>query len=105
MSEVSLYCIATTQYLPENFMSTATITQAQSKGLRHQFRDTARKVRAFAIELYAAHGGWFVHDAAQPASVAARASRKVRSQLLSLATQAESHSPALSAELRNLASN
>jgi hypothetical protein len=86
-------------------MSTATITQAQDKGLRHQFAETARNVRAFAIELYAAHGGWFVHDAAQPASVAARASRQVRKQLLSLAADAESHSPALSAELRNLASN
>ena len=86
-------------------MSTATITQAQGKGLRHQILDAARKVRHFAIELYAAHGGWFVHDAAQPASVAARASRATRRQLLSLAAQAESHSPALSAELRNLASN
>jgi hypothetical protein len=86
-------------------MSTATITQAQSKGLRHQFLETVRSFRDFAIELYAAHGGWFVHDAAQPASVAARASRTTRRQLLSLAAQAESHSPALSAELRNLASN
>jgi hypothetical protein len=105
MSEVSLYCIATTRNLSENFMSTATITQAQDKGLRHQFAETARNIRDFAIELYAAHGGWFVHDAAQPASVAARASRTTRRQLLSLAAQAESHSPALSAELRNLASN
>ena len=54
---------------------------------------------------YAAHGGWFVHDAGQPASVAiARATQKSRRQLLSLAAAAETHSPALSAELRNLAS-
>jgi hypothetical protein len=46
-----------------------------------------------------------VHDAGQPASVAiARATQKSRRQLLSLAADAESHSPALSAELRNLAS-
>jgi hypothetical protein len=86
-------------------MSIATITQAQDKGLRHQFVETARSIRAFAIELYAAHGGWFVLDAAQPASVAARATRQSRRELLSLAQDAESHSPALSAELRNFASN
>ena len=86
-------------------MSAATITQAQDKGLRHQFADSIAKVRDFAIELYAAHGGWFVHDAGQPASVAiARATQKSRRQLLSLAADAESHSPALSAELRNIAS-
>jgi hypothetical protein len=86
-------------------MSTATITQAQDKGLRHQFADTLNKLRDFAVELYAAHGGWFVHDAGQPASVAvARATQKSRRQLMSLAADAESHSPALSAELRNLAS-
>jgi hypothetical protein len=86
-------------------MSTATITQAQGKGLRHQFAETVRNIRDFAVELYAAHGGWFVHDAAQPASVAiARATQKSRRQLLSLAADAELHSPALSAELRNFAS-
>jgi hypothetical protein len=89
-------------------MSTVTITQTQKerelRGLRHQFADSVAKIRHFAIELYAAHGGWFVHDAAQPASVAARASRHARRELLSLAADAESHSPALSAELRNFAS-
>jgi hypothetical protein len=86
-------------------MSTATITQAQNKGLRQQMADSFGKIRDFAVELYAAHGGWFVHDAGQPASVAiARATQKSRRQLLSLAAAAESHSPALSAELRNLAS-
>jgi hypothetical protein len=86
-------------------MSTATITQAQNKGLRHQFADALRTLRDFAVELYAAHGGWFVHDAGQPSSVAiARATQKSRRQLMSLAADAESHSPALSAELRNLAS-
>jgi hypothetical protein len=83
-------------------MSTATITQAQDKGCATN-SPTPCKLRDFAIELYAAHGGWFVHDAGQPASVA-RATQKCRRQLLSLAADAESHSPALSAELRNLAS-
>jgi hypothetical protein len=49
-------------------MNTATITQAHDKGLRHHVADTFGKIRAFAIELYTAHGGWFAHDAAQPAS-------------------------------------
>ncbi len=78
-------------------MSTATITQAQGKGLRHQFADSLGKIRAFAIELYVAHGGWFAHDAK-------RAGQQSRSQLLAMAAAAESHSPALSAELRNFAS-
>lgn len=75
-------------------MSTVTITQAQNKGLRHQFADAIAAIRAFAIELYAAHGGWIAQSAAPNG----------REQLLSLAAAAESHSPALSAELRNFAS-
>jgi hypothetical protein len=78
-------------------MSTATMTQAQDKGLRHQFAETAAMVRSFAIELFVAHGGWFVHDAG-------RAAQTSRRELLSLAADAESHSPALSAELRHFAS-
>lgn len=78
-------------------MSTATITQAQDKGLRHQFADSIGKIRDFAIELFVAHGGWFVHDAD-------RSAQKGRRELMSLAAAAESHSPALSAELRNFAS-
>lgn len=49
-------------------MSTATMTQAP--GVRQQIADTFGKIRAFAIEMYQAHGGWFVLDAGQPASVA-----------------------------------
>ena len=78
-------------------MSTATITQAQNKGLRHQFADIIARIRDFAVELYAAHGGWIAHDDAKRA-------QDGRRQLMSLAAAAESHSPALSAELRNLAS-
>jgi hypothetical protein len=75
-------------------MSTATITQAQDKGLRHQLADTVARIRGFATELYAAHGGW----------IAQETTRNSRAQLLSLAAAAESHSPSLSAELRNFAS-
>ena len=49
-------------------MNTATITQTHDKGLRHHLADAFGKFRDFAIELYTAHGGWVVHDAAQPAS-------------------------------------
>jgi predicted sugar kinase len=49
-------------------MSTATMTQAQ--GMRQQIADTIGKIRTFAIEMYQAHGGWFVLDAGQPASAA-----------------------------------
>jgi predicted sugar kinase len=49
-------------------MSTATMTQAQ--GMRQQIADTLGKIRTFAIEMYQAHGGWFVLDAGQPASAA-----------------------------------
>lgn len=44
-------------------MNTATITQAQNDGLRHQFADVLGKIRHFAIELYTAHGGWFTTGA------------------------------------------
>ena len=47
-------------------MTTATITQAQAK--HKQFAELFGKIRGFAIEMYTAHGGWFVVDAAQPAS-------------------------------------
>jgi hypothetical protein len=49
-------------------MNTVTMTQAPSA--RQQISDTFGKIRAFAIEMYQAHGGWFVLDAGQPASVA-----------------------------------
>jgi hypothetical protein len=39
-------------------MSNQTITQAQSKGLRHHFTNAYSAVRAFSGALYAAHGGW-----------------------------------------------
>ena len=70
-------------------MNTATITQAQNKGLRHQFADVVAKVRDFAIEMYTAHGGWFVIDAAQPASGA-------------LARTYDNYAPTLAANLRRI---
>lgn len=81
-------------------MSSATITQAQGKALRHQLADPGSALRRFAAALYAAHGGWAT---ARPA-VSPQARQKSRTRLLSLAAQSDAHSPALSAELRNLAS-
>jgi hypothetical protein len=78
-------------------MSAATITQAQGKGLRHHFS----AVRNFAAGLYAAHGGWTKPHATE---AAARHEQQSRRKLMSLASQVESYSPNLSAELRNLAS-
>jgi hypothetical protein len=82
-------------------MTTATITQAQDKGLRHQFTALAGSVRTFATELFAAHGGWLA-----PATKAGllRAKLESRARLLTLASTAETHSPSLSNELRNFAS-
>lgn len=63
-------------------MNTATITTAHDKGLRSTVAGLTSRVRAFAVELYAAHGGWFVLDAAQPASGAlAHAARARRAKL------------------------
>jgi hypothetical protein len=76
-------------------MSAATITQAQDKGLRHQFEALLGNVRSFAAGLYAAHGGWLAPGA--------RAGQQ-GATVMSLADQAEAHSPSLSTELRFLAS-
>lgn len=80
-------------------MNAATITQAQSKGLRHQFGDVFATIRGFCEQLYVAHGGWLFgarKDAAREAMAARR-------ELLSLAAQSEAYSPNLAAELRHLA--
>jgi hypothetical protein len=83
-------------------MSTASITQAQGKGLRQFFADAATVVRDFSVALYAARDREFVARQAAPA-LSAREVQKSRRTLLSLAAQSEAHSPSLAAELRNLA--
>ena len=47
-------------------MTTATL--ASTSANKHNAAGLAQRIRSFAIELYLAHGGWFVVDAAQPAS-------------------------------------
>jgi hypothetical protein len=75
-------------------MSTATITQAQDKGLRHQFAGITSDVLAFCRKLYGGKGP------SRP-----RAEKKMSpTQLEELADRFEAYSPSLSVELRFLAS-
>ena len=81
-------------------MNTATITQAHDKGLRTHVADAFGKIRDFAIELYTAHGGWFVSDAAQPASGAlARSKQQSLAHMMILGTACENYAPALAADM------
>ena len=82
-------------------MSTATITQANKA---NSIADFFGKIRDFAIEMYTAHGGWFVHDAAQPASGAFARGQQANgaSKLLILGAAYENYAPALAAELRRI---
>jgi hypothetical protein len=96
----------TTDFASEMTMNTATITQAHDKGLRHQLADTFGKIRDFAIELYTAHGGWFAHDAAQPASGAfARGKQQSLAHMMILGTACENYAPALAADMVRDTSN
>lgn len=79
-------------------MNTATITTAQDKGLVQRAADAFARFRTFAIDAYAAHGGWFVHDAAQPASGAL-------ARLLVLGMACEQSSPALAADMTRATEN
>jgi hypothetical protein len=79
-------------------MSTATITQAQGKGLRHQFADIASDALEFCRKLYAAHGGFM-------APVLPRGEKKMSSaQLAALADRFEAYAPNLADEIRFMAS-
>lgn len=87
-------------------MSAATITQAHSKGVRHQISALVENVRAFATELFAAHGGWLA-PAAKAAFQRAKQQGDIEATaagIHALANRAESHSPSLSIELRYIAS-
>ena len=75
-------------------MNTATITQAHGKGLRQHIADAFGKLRDFAIELYTAHGGWFVHDAAQPASGALARNKQSVTHMMIMGTGCKHHAPA-----------
>jgi len=77
-------------------MTTATITQAQSNGLRHQIAGAIDAIRKFSIELYTAHGGWF----AQPGAAAqAKGERQSVLNMMILGTACENYAPALAAEM------
>jgi hypothetical protein len=85
-------------------MSTATITQAQSKGLRHLFAQAVTAVRNFSVALSARDREIGARHAALVAPVeSAREGQKSQMTLLSLAAESEAYSPRLAAELRYLA--
>jgi hypothetical protein len=87
-------------------MNTATITQANTKGLRNHVADIFGKIRTFAIALYTTHGGYFVTDAAQPASGAlARSKQQSLAHLLILGSACEHYAPALAADMTHDVAN
>ncbi len=95
-------------------MSAATITQAHNTGARHQLSALVSNVRAFATELFAAHGGWLAPATktkflgAKPETrglTAIEAGIEATSAgIHALAKGAEAHSPSLAIELRFIAS-
>jgi len=85
-------------------MTTAILTTAPAASLRQFINDVGGAARVFAEALFAAQSRQFAArevGAAQADSAHAKA--KGRRQLLSLAKQYDSLSPALSAELRTIA--
>lgn len=85
-------------------MTTATYDHAPAGSLRHYFNDVSIAARAFAEALFAAQGRQFLAQEVRTAkSVSDRAKAKGRRQLFSLASQHESFSPSLTAELRSIA--
>lgn len=95
-------------------MFAATITQAQSKGLRHHISALVSNVRDFATDMYAAHGGWLASTKARfpRSSVESRGGltameagiEATAAGIGALAANAEAHSPSLAIELRFIAS-
>lgn len=78
-------------------MTVATITQAQFKGLRHQFAGIAGGLLEFCRKLYAAHGGASVMRSA-------RSGKQLnQGHLATLADRFEQYSPSLATEIRILA--
>jgi hypothetical protein len=86
-------------------MTTATFNQP-ANSLRSYIADVSKAARAFTSALFAARERQFVAQAvaAKPAVMSERTREKSRRQLFSLASQFESTSPNLAAELLSLAS-
>lgn len=87
-------------------MSTASITQAQGKGLRQFVTEALNAVRDFSVAMYAARDREFATREITPAKAKIETPRKRQQnlrKLLSLASQSESLSPSLAAELRHIA--
>ena len=85
-------------------MTTAIFTTAPAAPLRQFINDVGGAARVFAAALFAAQSRQFAaREVGAAQADSARAKAKGRRQLLSLATQYDSLSPALSAELRTIA--
>lgn len=87
-------------------MSTASITQAQGKGLRQFIAEAVSAVRDFSIAMYAARDREFAVreiNLATPQIETPRERQRNLRTLLSLASQSETLSPSLAAELRHIA--
>ena len=84
-------------------MPTATYAQSHD-GLRQYFADVSKAARAFASALFAAQERQYIaQEVVTKSAPSERARAKSRASLFSLASQYESFSPNLSAELRHLA--
>jgi len=90
--------------LKEFIMTTAIFTTAPAAPLRQFINDIGGAARVFAEALFAAQSRQFAASEAGAAQAdCVRAKARGRRQLLSLAQQYDSLSPALSAELRTIA--
>lgn len=87
-------------------MTTASITQAQGKGLRQFFAEAVSAVRDFSVAMYAARDREFAVPETNLFTAKTETPRERQQslrKLLALASQSESMSPSLAAELRHIA--
>lgn len=87
-------------------MSTASITQAPGKGLRQFFAEAVSAVRDFSVAMYAARDREFAAHETNLFTAKTETPRERQQnlrKLLALASQSETMSPSLAAELRHIA--
>ena len=87
-------------------MTTASITQAQGKGLRQFFAEAANAVRDFSVAMYAARDREFAARETNLFTAKTETPRERQqsiAKLMALASQSETLSPSLAAELRHIA--
>jgi hypothetical protein len=85
-------------------MTTVAYHQPQANSLRHYLKVAGNAAHAFAEALFAAQGRQFVAQEVRTAhAISQRVKAEGRRQLFSLASQYDSMSPGLAAELRSVA--